>query len=119
VQDSSAFDGVLTVRLEWLTRALQLLLDYVKEHQLTPQDLVNFLHCSTPMSVVKQLLRIKSISVYDLPPTIVRELLTILMTRKNWHLLTKIQVKRLNGALNRAPINLYDRVWNILQVCLI
>lgn len=28
---------------------------------------------------------------------------------------TKLQVKRLNGALNRAPINFYDRVWNILQ----
>jgi hypothetical protein len=26
-----------------------------------------------------------------------------------------LQVKRLNGALNRAPINFYDRVWNILQ----
>jgi phosphorylase kinase alpha/beta subunit len=26
-----------------------------------------------------------------------------------------LQVKRLNGALNRAPINFYDRIWNILQ----
>lgn len=61
------------------------------------------------------LVKLKTITVYDLPPTIVRELLTILMTRKNWHLLTRLQIKRLNGALNRAPINFYDRIWNILQ----
>lgn len=57
----------------------------------------------------------KTVSVFDLPPTIVRELLSILMTRKNWNILTKLQVKRLNGALNRAPVNFYDRIWNILQ----
>jgi hypothetical protein len=73
--------------LEWLTRALQLLLDYVKEHEISAQEMVNFLQCSCPASVVKQLSKMKTISVYDLPPTIVRELLAILMTRKNWHLL--------------------------------
>ncbi|KAI6175597.1 Phosphorylase b kinase regulatory subunit [Aphelenchoides bicaudatus] len=115
VQNASAFDGVLTIRLEWLTRALQLLLDYVKEHGISAQEMANFLNCGCPTSVVKQLSKMKAISVYDLPPTIVKELLAILITRKNWHLLNRLQVKRLNGALNRAPINFYDRIWNILQ----
>ncbi|KAK6050538.1 hypothetical protein COOONC_10338 [Cooperia oncophora] len=37
------------------------------------------------------------------------------MTRKNWHLLTPLQTRRLNGALNRMPVNFYDRVWTILS----
>ncbi|KAI6223548.1 Phosphorylase b kinase regulatory subunit [Aphelenchoides fujianensis] len=115
VQHPQAFDGVLTIRLEWLTRALQLLLEYVKQKGVQPQDLISFMQCVCPVSVIKQLNRMKQISVYDLPPTIVRDLLNILMTRKNWHLLSKLQVKRLNGAVNRVPINLYDRVWSVLE----
>ncbi|KAI6236314.1 Phosphorylase b kinase regulatory subunit [Aphelenchoides besseyi] len=115
VQHTHAFDGVLTIRLEWLTRALQLLLEYVKQHGMQANELISFLHCSCPLSVIKQLNRKKTITVYDLPPTVVRDLLSMLMTRKNWHILTKLQVRRLNGAVNRCPPNLYNRVWDVLE----
>lgn len=55
VQEPHALDGILTVRLEWLTSALQLLLNYVKEANVRPTDLASFLNCSCPLSVVKAL----------------------------------------------------------------
>lgn len=87
VQNAHAFDGVLTIRLEWLTNALQLLLDYVKVLDLKPSELGTILNCSCPISVVKLLSKMKTISVYDLPPTMVKDILYMLMTKKNWHLL--------------------------------
>ncbi|RCN41653.1 hypothetical protein ANCCAN_12402 [Ancylostoma caninum] len=52
--------------------------------------------------------------IYDLSPTVVKDVVTALMTRKNWHLLSPLQTRRLNGALNRMPVNFFDRVWTIL-----
>ncbi|CAD5226819.1 unnamed protein product [Bursaphelenchus xylophilus] len=115
VHHPHAFDGVLTIRLEWLTNALQLLLHYVKELGLKPSDVIHFLNCSCPMNVIKQLSKMNGLAVYDLPPTMVKDLLTMLMTRTNWHLLRKTHVRHLNGAVNRVPTNLYDRIFKMLE----
>lgn len=45
----------------------------------------------------------------------VKDLLGALMMKRNWHLLLALQTRKLNGALNRVPINFYDRVWKILE----
>jgi len=126
LQKPDAFDGILAIRLSWLTEAMQLLLDYFKQgggdHALSRiknnkkiVDVTTLLECSCPNAVAKQLSILRDASVYDLPPTIVRDTLRALLLKKNWHLLTPLQTKRLNGALNRVPTNLYDRVWKVLE----
>ncbi|CAD5219602.1 unnamed protein product [Bursaphelenchus okinawaensis] len=115
VQNNNAFDGVITIRLEWLTNALQLLLNYVKDIGLRPVDLVQFLNCSCPMNVIRQLNKMSKITVYDLPPTMIKDLLTMLMTKTNWHLLRKTQIRHLNGAVNKVPTNLYERIFKMLE----
>lgn len=114
-QRPNAFDGILTVRLSWLTKSLDLLLGYIKddireskkrkEGSAKPLDLVSFLELTCPGAVRKQLgasIRyllfpiIKApltsdlttdIGVFDLPPTVVKDLLSSMLMRKNWHLL--------------------------------
>uniref|UniRef100_A0AC34QWD7 Phosphorylase b kinase regulatory subunit n=1 Tax=Panagrolaimus sp. JU765 TaxID=591449 RepID=A0AC34QWD7_9BILA len=126
LQNTDAFDGILAIRLSWLTEAMQLLLDYFKKtgtdggfsRQRKNKkiiDVTTLLECSCPNAVAKQLGILRDASVYDLPPTLVRDVLRALLLKKNWHLLTVLQIKRLNGALNRVPTNLYDRVWKVLE----
>uniref|UniRef100_A0A915E5Y7 Phosphorylase b kinase regulatory subunit n=1 Tax=Ditylenchus dipsaci TaxID=166011 RepID=A0A915E5Y7_9BILA len=120
-----SFDGVLAIRLSWLTEALELLLNFIKdsvskkdaykEGYAKPLDLISFLDGTSPASVVRQFDLKHDVGVYDLPPTLVKDLLAALITKKNWHLLTPLQTRKLNGALNRVPLNLYDRVWKILE----
>ncbi|VDM99024.1 unnamed protein product [Thelazia callipaeda] len=57
----------------------------------------------------------QSLSVYDLPPIVIKDVVVALLTKKYWHLLTPLQSRRLNGSLNRVPINFYDSVWKILE----
>lgn len=35
----------------------------------------------------------KQLTVYDLPPTMIKDLLSMLLTKKNWHLLWVFVVK--------------------------
>ncbi|KAL6739447.1 hypothetical protein Aduo_012901 [Ancylostoma duodenale] len=136
----SAFDGVLTIRLSWLADAITLLLNYVRatgsskmpgkmvtpptpsttgipagsefidsEGGLFSED--NRLHFGDHFGVS---IEFKKNCIYDLSPTVVKDVVTALMTRKNWHLLSPLQTRRLNGALNRMPVNFFDRVWTIL-----
>uniref|UniRef100_A0A7E4ZX26 Phosphorylase b kinase regulatory subunit n=1 Tax=Panagrellus redivivus TaxID=6233 RepID=A0A7E4ZX26_PANRE len=122
LQKPDAFNGILAIRLVWLKEAMQLLLDYFREssqdgfdRKRKIVDVTSLIESSCPNAVAKQLRVLPDASVYDLPPTVVRDLLRALLIKKNWHLLTPLQIRRLNGALNRVPINLYDRVWRVLE----
>ncbi|EPB73350.1 phosphorylase kinase alpha/beta [Ancylostoma ceylanicum] len=108
----SAFDGVLTIRLSWLADAITLLLNYVRAtgSSKMPGKMVT---PPTP-STTGIPAEFKKNCIYDLSPTVVKDVVTALMTRKNWHLLSPLQTRRLNGALNRMPVNFFDRVWTIL-----
>uniref|UniRef100_A0A1I7YF00 Phosphorylase b kinase regulatory subunit n=1 Tax=Steinernema glaseri TaxID=37863 RepID=A0A1I7YF00_9BILA len=109
----SAFDGVLTIRLSWLSEALSLMANYVKTIQETGKKKTGF-----PMLSPSHMAKGKDVlSVYDLSPTFVKDIVACLMTKRNWHLFAPLQTRRLNGALNRVPTNLYDRVWKILERC--
>ncbi|KAK0399096.1 hypothetical protein QR680_002897 [Steinernema hermaphroditum] len=109
-----AFDGVLTIRLSWLSEALSLMANYVKTIQETGKKKTGF-----PMLSPSHMMKNKDqvLSVYDLSPTFVKDIVACLMTKRNWHLFSPLQTRRLNGALNRVPTNLYDRVWKILERC--
>ncbi|PIO70070.1 hypothetical protein TELCIR_08090, partial [Teladorsagia circumcincta] len=121
----SAFDGVLTIRLSWLADAITLLLNYVRVTG-SRIDNASSLTPATPGTTGIPA-EFKKSCIYDLSPTVVKDVVTALMTRKNWHLLsvsspifdaelrTPLQTRRLNGALNRMPVNFYDRVWTILS----
>uniref|UniRef100_A0A914ELE6 Phosphorylase b kinase regulatory subunit n=1 Tax=Acrobeloides nanus TaxID=290746 RepID=A0A914ELE6_9BILA len=120
---TDAFDGILAIRLSWLIKAMQLLLEFFKEGMKKENlkerrriaDVKTLLDSSSLTSIAKQLELSKNSSIYDLSPTMVKELLEILMTKKNWNILTPVQTRRLNGALNRVPMNLYQRIWKILE----
>ncbi|CAJ0601597.1 unnamed protein product [Cylicocyclus nassatus] len=129
----SAFDGVLTIRLSWLADAITLLLNYVRTTgSLTratgriatpptptttgiPADLLPEYFLSSRRRSSVAIAEFKKNCIYDLSPTVVKDVVTALMARKNWHLLSPLQTRRLNGALNRMPVNFYDRVWLILE----
>lgn len=97
------FDGVLTIRLAWLTEALQLLLAYIRESQqraTSPKNITvssqaaprslnlpSFLDVRLPTAVLNELSAGRAVCVYDLSPTVVRSLLSSLMTKKSWQLL--------------------------------
>ncbi|MFH4977840.1 hypothetical protein AB6A40_004549 [Gnathostoma spinigerum] len=113
-QKPFAFDGVLTIRLSWLSDAISLMLDYAlnaskgthSNRRTTP---------TTPSTIgVPPNFKVGS-NVYDLSPTDVKKIVASLLTRKDWHLLTHLQSRRLNGSLNRVPAHLYDSVWKILE----
>uniref|UniRef100_A0A914GR47 Phosphorylase b kinase regulatory subunit n=1 Tax=Globodera rostochiensis TaxID=31243 RepID=A0A914GR47_GLORO len=131
-QKTASFDGVLTIRLAWYTDAIDMLLNFAKEDYknrrepsngrdaapmaTTTHDLVEFFERVCPASVLRDLENGKEIVAFDLPPTIVKNLLSELMTKQDvWKLFSPLQMKKLNGALNRVPTNLYDRVWKILE----
>ncbi|VDM53551.1 unnamed protein product [Angiostrongylus costaricensis] len=120
----SAFDGVLTIRLSWLADAITLLLNYVRtsgsgtigSKTATPATpSTTGIPAGLFLSSVSKFSEFNKSCIYDLSPTIVKDVVTALMTRKNWHLLSPLQTRRLNGALNRMPANFYDRVWTILE----
>ncbi|KJH52739.1 phosphorylase kinase alpha/beta [Dictyocaulus viviparus] len=108
-QSPSVFDGVLTIRLSWLADAITLLLNYVRTN-ISETGTNKTITPSTPRTT-----GFKKNSIYDLSPTIVKNVVAALMTRENWHLLSPWQTRRLNGALNRMPPHFYDRVWTILE----
>lgn len=108
-QKQDAFDGVLTIRLSWLGDAISLMLDYVQNAAF--QESVK----TTPSTGIPTAYSGGNSNVYDLSPTVVKDVVTALLTRKNWHLLTPLQSRRLNGSLNRVPNNFYDNVWKILE----
>ncbi|KAI3418866.1 hypothetical protein GPALN_007966 [Globodera pallida] len=131
-QKTASFDGVLTIRLAWYTDAIDMLLNFAKEDYknrrepsngrdasqmaTTTHDLVEFFERVCPASVLRDLESGKEIVAFDLPPTVVKNLLSELMTKQDvWKLFSPLQMKKLNGALNRVPTNLYDRVWKILE----
>ncbi|TMS39891.1 hypothetical protein L596_006347 [Steinernema carpocapsae] len=106
----SSFDGVLTIRLSWLSEAISLMANYIKQASLEGKKIGLTL---SPMHLVKD----KPVSVYELSPTAIKDIVSALMTKKNWHLFSPLQTRRLNGAVNHVPTNLYDRVWKILERC--
>ncbi|KAL3119137.1 hypothetical protein niasHT_003920 [Heterodera trifolii] len=129
-QKSASFDGVLTIRLAWYTDAIDMLLCFVMEDlknrqklnngtaasPINTNDLVTFFERIWHGSIRREFERGKSVCAFDLPPTVVKNLLSELMTKQDvWRLLSPLQMKKLNGALNRVPTNLYDRVWKILE----
>ncbi|VDN59284.1 unnamed protein product [Dracunculus medinensis] len=111
----SAFDGILTIRLSWLSDAISLMLNYIQSTNFSNRSSrsVKRHHPSSPTKALSCFT--SGSSVYDLSPTAVKESVAALLTRKNWHLLTPLQSRRLNGSLNRVPITLYDSVWKILE----
>uniref|UniRef100_A0A7I4YMH8 Phosphorylase b kinase regulatory subunit n=3 Tax=Haemonchus contortus TaxID=6289 RepID=A0A7I4YMH8_HAECO len=109
----SAFDGVLTIRLSWLADAITLLLNYVRATGSRIDRASSFTPATPGTTGIPA--EFKKSCIYDLSPTVVKDVVTALMTRKNWHLLSPLQTRRLNGALNRMPVNFYDRVWTILS----
>lgn len=126
-QKNDSFNGVLVIRLAWYTEAIDMLLEFISENVLLRAkndkeqvekfaNLLSLLGPSFPDSVLKKIKNSnEKVIAFDLPPTAIKEILAALMSETNWHLLTPRQVKRLNGALNRVPMNLYDRVWNVLE----
>uniref|UniRef100_A0A914XRT9 Phosphorylase b kinase regulatory subunit n=1 Tax=Plectus sambesii TaxID=2011161 RepID=A0A914XRT9_9BILA len=102
-QRPKCFDGVLTIRLGWLTDAVNLMLNYgvtmSRKKTISP-----------PVAAAA-----RTLTVYDLAPTVVKDMVTALFCRENWHMLSSLQTRRLNGALNRVPTDFYDRVWKILE----
>lgn len=112
-QNPSAFDGVLTIRLSWLADAITLLLNYVRATGAGGPGGGTFTPATPSTTGIPA--EFKKSCIYDLSPTVVKDVVTAMMTRKNWHLLTPLQTRRLNGALNRMPVNFYDRVWTILS----
>ncbi|CAD6193542.1 unnamed protein product [Caenorhabditis auriculariae] len=112
--DPAAFDGVLTIRLSWLSEAIAMLLNYVRT---TGAMKIGGIGATppTPHTTGIPQSEFKKTCIYDLSPTVVKDVVRALMTRHNWHLLTPLQTRRLNGALNRMPVNFYDRVWMILE----
>uniref|UniRef100_A0AC35U6Q3 Phosphorylase b kinase regulatory subunit n=1 Tax=Rhabditophanes sp. KR3021 TaxID=114890 RepID=A0AC35U6Q3_9BILA len=106
-QNSSAFNEVLTIRLSWLKDAISILLDYLQSgHSLGYGDIEAYLK-----------LKKEKLTVYDLPPTIIKELVNVLLTRKNWNLLPRWERRRLTSSLNMIPSRLFDQVWTLLERC--
>uniref|UniRef100_A0A8R1I4J9 Phosphorylase b kinase regulatory subunit n=1 Tax=Caenorhabditis japonica TaxID=281687 RepID=A0A8R1I4J9_CAEJA len=108
------FEGVLTIRLSWISDAISMLLNYVRA---TGALKIPGIVMGTPPTPGTTGIptEFKKSCIYDLSPTVVKDVVTALMTRTNWHLLSPLQTRRLNGALNRMPVNFYDRVWTILE----
>ncbi|GMT25027.1 hypothetical protein PFISCL1PPCAC_16324 [Pristionchus fissidentatus] len=123
--NSEAFNGVLTIRLSWLQEAIKLLLQYVKCSDLlgtsascppTPQTTgIPTTHHKSIAQIVGSMKSVKRCDIYDLSPTVIKDVVRALMTREHWHLLSNLQTRRLNGSLNRVPTDFYDRVWKILE----
>ncbi|CAJ0936519.1 unnamed protein product, partial [Mesorhabditis belari] len=115
-QTPDSFSGVLTVRLAWLADAIQMLLSYVRTSELVGNSGKQETFYSPPTPTTTGIPNeIRKNSIYDLSPTVVKDVLSALLARKVWHLLTPLQTRRLNGALNRMPEGFYDRVWGILE----
>ncbi|OZC10490.1 phosphorylase kinase alpha/beta [Onchocerca flexuosa] len=124
-QKPYAFDGVLTIRLSWLADAMSLMLDYMRSAgNIKKSSALGMLSLSTfssqanicaKKSALIRLELVQNLSVYDLSPIVVKDVVCALLTRKYWHLLTPLQSRRLNGSLNRVPTNFYDSVWKILE----
>ncbi|VDM37266.1 unnamed protein product [Toxocara canis] len=111
-----AFDGVLTIRLSWLSDAIALMLDYVQNTKCGDRSPHSRRTAPTTPTRVRFPPKFEQEThVYDLSPTEIKDVVAALLTRKNWHLLTPLQSRRLNGSLNRVPTNLYDSVWKILE----
>ncbi|CAJ0563076.1 unnamed protein product, partial [Mesorhabditis spiculigera] len=113
-----SFSGVLTVRMSWLADAIQMLLSYVNASEAVSDSSprTGSLHFTPPTPGTTGIPHeVRRKSIYDLSPTIIKDVLGSLMARKVWHLLTPLQTRRLNGALNRMPEGFYDRVWGILE----
>uniref|UniRef100_A0AAF5RVW4 Phosphorylase b kinase regulatory subunit n=2 Tax=Wuchereria bancrofti TaxID=6293 RepID=A0AAF5RVW4_WUCBA len=124
-QKPYAFDGVLTIRLAWLSDAMSLMLNYMRNAgNVKKGSVIGMLNMSissaqasfyAKKSTVIRLELGENLSVYDLSPILVKDVVAALLTRKYWHLLTPLQSRRLNGSLNRVPPNFYDNVWKILE----
>uniref|UniRef100_A0A0N5A3W4 Phosphorylase b kinase regulatory subunit n=1 Tax=Parastrongyloides trichosuri TaxID=131310 RepID=A0A0N5A3W4_PARTI len=106
-QIPSAFIDVLTIRLSWLKEAIKILLNYLQNgHTLEYGDIEAYL---THMN--------RKLTVYDLPPTIIKEFVHVLMTKKNWRLLPRWERRTLTSSLNMITPKLFDCVWNLLEKC--
>uniref|UniRef100_A0A1I7VHF3 Phosphorylase b kinase regulatory subunit n=1 Tax=Loa loa TaxID=7209 RepID=A0A1I7VHF3_LOALO len=116
-QNPSAFDGVLTIRLAWLADAMSLMLNYMRSAgNIRKGSVIGMLSMSIPSTQASIYAKLgEKLSVYDLSPIVVKDVVAALLIRKYWHLLTPLQSRRLNGSLNRVPPNFYDSVWKILE----
>ncbi|CAI4231872.1 unnamed protein product [Auanema sp. JU1783] len=115
-QSSSAFDGVLTVRLSWLMDAVQMLLHFISKESKSAKSFDDKFALSFK-KIYSFYTEFKKGYIYDISPTAIKYLVFALMTKKNWDLLSPLQTRRLNGALNRMPVFFYDRVWTVLERC--
>ncbi|VDM13790.1 unnamed protein product [Wuchereria bancrofti] len=116
-QKPYAFDGVLTIRLAWLSDAMSLMLNYMRNAgNVKKGSVIGMLNMSISSAQASFYAKLgENLSVYDLSPILVKDVVAALLTRKYWHLLTPLQSRRLNGSLNRVPPNFYDNVWKILE----
>ncbi len=89
-----AFDGVLTIRLGWLAEAVDLMIRYGATAQygsmgsgapsVPPTPLPQYLDSNVlPFDATMTTKK----CVYDVPPTTIKEVVSALMTKANWHLL--------------------------------
>ncbi|CAB3406620.1 unnamed protein product [Caenorhabditis bovis] len=82
----AAFDGVLTIRLSWLSDAISMLLNYVRTTSVL--HIPGIRHSTPPTPGTTGIpTEFKKNCIYDLSPTVVKDVVTALMTRTNWHLL--------------------------------
>lgn len=103
----TAFTEVLTIRLAWLMGAIKIILRYIQNgNTLEYGDIEAYLS------------HIKSkITIFDLPPTIIKEFVYALMTKKNWRLLPIWKRRTLTSSLNMISPKVFDYVWHLLEKC--
>uniref|UniRef100_A0A0N4Z8A4 Phosphorylase b kinase regulatory subunit n=1 Tax=Parastrongyloides trichosuri TaxID=131310 RepID=A0A0N4Z8A4_PARTI len=105
-QIPTAFTDVLTIRLSWLKDAVVILLNYLQKGKtLEYGDIEAYL---------KHMKR--KLTVYDLPPTILKEFVHVLLTKKNWKLLPRWERRTLTSSLNMLTPKIFDCVWQLLEM---
>lgn len=89
-----AFDGVLTIRLGWLAEAVDLMIRYGSTAQYTSTRRNSVAPTSVPQTPIPLITTdanpfgsIAKRNVYDLSPTTIKEVVSALLTKANWHLL--------------------------------
>jgi phosphorylase kinase alpha/beta subunit len=92
--DPELFHGMLKIRIGWIVQAMKLELKYSSNSEVS-------LHTLSPSNIRKLLLRVvkrenSSQRYYSQDRTMI------------WN-------RQLDGALNRVPLDFYDRVWHILE----
>ena len=110
------FDGMLRVRIGWITRALKLYVSYIQglndnnTDELNENNTDERLLYSFPPSEIQSLL----LEVLTLPPLTKPD---DTLSDPIYKSLTPLQRRQIDGCLNRVPRRFYDSFWNVLHRC--